>query len=67
MAATSLSVRRGQPVSVCQDGLASRAEQPEPVAPDASFQTVSLQPRAVPLRRTSEVPPTDVTYLEAAG
>ena len=66
-AATSLSVRRAQPVSVCQDGLGSQAEQPDPVAPDALFQTVSPQPRAVAARRTSEVPPTDVTYLEAAG
>ncbi len=54
-------------MSVCHDGLASSAEQPEPEAPEESFQTLSLQPRAVPLRWASEVPPTDVTYLEAAG
>jgi hypothetical protein len=61
-AATSLLVRREQPVSVCQDGLASSAEQPEPVP----FQTVSLQPREF-AAADSEVPPTAVTYREAAG
>ena len=52
-----------QPVSACQDGLASYAEQPEPVP----LQVVSVQPRTVPLARVSVVPPTAVTSGEAAG
>ena len=65
---TSLSVRRAQPVSVCQDGLALSAEQPEPVpSPPALLpQTVSVQPRAL-VAVVSEVPPTAMTYGEAAG
>ena len=57
-AATSLSVRWLQPLSVCQDCLASKREQPEPVAPYPLSQTVSFQPRAVPFATDSEVPPT---------
>ena len=49
-------------VSVCQDGLASYFEQPLP----APFHTVSVQPRER-LSRLSVVPPTAVTYGEAAG
>ncbi len=62
-AETSASVRRAQPVSVCQDGLGSYGEQPEPVpSPPALLpQTVSVQPREL-RRRVSEVPPTAVTY-----
>src|SRR5271165_5776638 len=53
-AATSLSVRLAQPVSVCQVGLGSYALQP-PLVPDASTgrvslaspQTVSDHPRAL--------------------
>src|SRR5215472_6208513 len=67
-AATSLSARSAQPVSVCQDGLASSAEQPEPVPspPAALPQTVSAQPRVLDAG-VSEVPPTAVTYWDAAG
>jgi hypothetical protein len=59
---TSLLVRLVQPVSVCQDGLGSSAEQPEPVP----SQTDSVQPRLLE-SVLSEVPPTAVTYCEAAG
>ncbi len=67
-AATSLLVRLLQPVSVCQDGLGSSAEQPDPVPlpPAPEPQTVSVQPREL-AAELSEVPPTAVTYCEAAG
>ena len=39
-------------------------EQPEPAPP---LQTVSLQPRVVPVALASDVPPTAVTYFEEAG
>ena len=67
-AATSLSVRRAQPVSVCQDGLELSAEQPEPVpSPPALLpQTVSAQPREL-VAVDSDVPPTATTSGEAAG
>src|SRR5215469_13047742 len=66
-AATSLSVRREQPVSVCHDGFASSAEQPAPVPSVLEvLQTLSVQPREL-LAVLSEVPPTEVTNCEAAG
>ena len=51
-----------------EGGLASNFEQPEPVpSPPALLpHTVSVQPRALPLR-VRLVPPTAVTYCEAAG
>src|SRR3954470_1377324 len=61
-AETSATVRRAQPVSVCQAGLATKALQPLP----APLQAVSVQPRAL-LARTRCVPPTAVTKREAAG
>src|SRR5215467_168176 len=63
-AETSLLARRAHWVATpaCQDGLASTAEQPEPVP----LQTVSAQPRVV-AALVSEVPPTAVTNREAAG
>src|SRR2546430_16438673 len=61
-AETSATVRREQPVSVCQDCFASYAEQPLP----APLQAVSVQPRP-PVVRLRVVPPTAVTYREAAG
>ncbi len=54
---TSATVRFEQPEPVCQDGLGSNAEQPEP-APDHA---VSLHPRKFDAR-VSDVPPTAVTY-----
>src|SRR5580693_1794681 len=64
---TSLSVRILQPVSVCQEGLASSAEQPDPVPSVLDvLHTLSVQPRAL-LACFSEVPPTEVTNCEAAG
>src|SRR5262249_4426489 len=61
-ALTSATVRRVQPVSCCQVGLATTAEQPLP----APFHTVSVQPRPpVAVRRL--VPPTAVTNRDAAG
>ncbi|MFD7020907.1 hypothetical protein [Streptomyces sp. NPDC059928] len=67
-AETSATVRLEQPVSVCQDGFGSYAEQPEPapLPPELVPQTDSDQPREL-LSRLSEVPPTAVTYWEAAG
>src|SRR6266700_4103321 len=59
---TSLLVRLAHPVSACQAGLGSSAEHPEPVPPHA----VSAQPRAAADVR-SDVPPTAVTYWDAAG
>src|SRR3954451_14377942 len=59
---TSATVRRGQPASVCHEGMVTKPEQPEP-APD---QAASLQPRALPAR-VRLVPPTAVTHWEAAG
>ena len=61
-AETSATVRFAQPLSVCQLGLVSYAEHPDP-APDHA---VSDHPRAV-ASRVSEVPPTAVTYRDAAG
>jgi hypothetical protein len=61
-------VRLVQPVSVCRLGLVSYAEQPEPVPSVLLvFQTVSVQPRVVEVALVSAVPPTEVTYCEAAG
>ncbi|MYS61810.1 MULTISPECIES: hypothetical protein [Streptomycetaceae] len=60
-------MRLAQPVSFCQDGFGSYAEQPEPVpSPGLVFQTTSFQPRELDAR-TSEVPPTEVTYGELEG
>lgn len=51
-----------QPVSVCQDGFGSYSEQPDP----EFGQTVSVQvPLSLPA--VSRVPPTAVTYCDAAG
>src|ERR1043166_9414599 len=61
-AATSATVRREQPASVCQLGFVMYALQPLP----APLQTVSLKPRAL-LSRVRVVPPTAVTYRDAAG
>ena len=65
-AATSFSVRRGHPVSFCQDGLASNREQPEPVAPLPEFALHAVSElRVYPLLLVpptcSVVPPTVVT------
>jgi hypothetical protein len=49
-------------VSFCQLGFEMYALQPLP----APLHTVSLQPRVL-LARLSDVPPTAVTYCEAAG
>src|SRR3954453_3940460 len=57
------NVRFPQPVSVCQDGLGSKALQPLP-APDHAD---SVQPRAVDVLRVSDVPPTAVRNGEEAG
>lgn len=65
-AATSATVRLAQPLSLCQDGLGSKAEQPEPAPSEEVDQTDSLQPRAL-FARFSAVPPTAVTYWDAAG
>ena len=67
-AATSLSVRFRQPPArassaVCQAGLGSNSEQPDPVPAHA----LSAQPRAVPGARSRVVPPTDVTNCDEAG
>ena len=61
-AATSATVRRAQPASVCHVGLEMNALQPLP----APFHTVSVNPRAL-AARLSEVPPTAVTNWDAAG
>ena len=60
-------VRRAHPVSVWNEGFASYREQPLP-APSVKFvdHTASVHPRAL-LVRDSFVPPTAVTYGEAAG
>jgi hypothetical protein len=60
---TSATVRRAQPVSVCHAGLVSKALHPLP----APLHALSLQPRAVPGARVSDVPPTAVTKRDAAG
>src|SRR5262249_24951478 len=65
-AATSATVRIEQPLSVCQAGLASTIEQPLPGPPKVLCQTDSDQPRAL-TSRTRAVPPTAVTYCDAAG
>ena len=59
---TSATVRLAQPASVCTVGLPSNAEQPLP----APLHAVSDQPRVF-CACSSEVPPTDVTNLDAAG
>src|ERR671930_2046024 len=61
-AETSATVRREQPVSVCQAGFASNALQPLP----APLHALSVQPRVDELR-VSEVPPTAVRKRDAAG
>src|SRR5205823_8850684 len=61
-AATSVTVRREQPASVCQLGFEMYALQPLP----APLQTVSLKPRAL-ASRLRVVPPTAVTNCDAAG
>ena len=76
-AATSFSVRFGQPSGPmstglrCHDGLAVSGEQPDPVPPVAAGsvlpQAVSVQCREPEDARRSVVPPTDVTYCRAAG
>src|SRR6476619_3931904 len=74
-AETSATVRPEQPASCCHAGFGSQSEQPLP-APSASFgstpgnrlpHTLSLQPRLIVGSLTSSVPPTDVTYGDAAG
>src|ERR1700722_18811893 len=70
-AATSLSIRREQPVrpsAVCQDGCGSTEEQPDPVPsePAEVFHTDSVQPRAFEAV-LSLVPPTATTFGEVAG
>src|SRR5262245_9748711 len=67
-AATSFCVRFRQPVvafasALCQEGLTSSVEQPEPV----SAQAVSAQCRVLTELRTRLVPPTDVTYGRSPG
>src|SRR5262245_29209698 len=61
-AATSATVRLEQPLSLCHAGYASYSEQPLP----APLHTDSDQPRALE-SRTRLVPPTAVTYCDAAG
>ena len=66
----SATVRLAQPVSFCQDGLASYAEQPEPAPPFALFvepHTASTQPRVDDDDLVSDVPPTAVTSADDAG
>ncbi len=62
VAATSATVRPAQPLSLCQVGLGNTAEQPL----ESLGQTDSTQPRVLSAR-TRLVPPTAVTYSEAAG
>src|SRR5690242_10952669 len=62
-AETSATVRRAQPVSFCQVGFAYTALHPLP----APLQAVSVKPRAVAVLRVKVVPPTAVTFGEAAG
>src|SRR5581483_5130448 len=66
-AETSATVRLEQPVSCWNEGFGSTAEQPLP-APSVEEvdQTDSVQPRAL-LARDRLVPPTAVTYCDAAG
>src|SRR5882724_636654 len=61
-ALTSAIVRRAQPLSVCQDCFATKAEQPLP----APLHAVSVQPRVL-LALVRLVPPTAVTNRDAAG
>src|SRR3954452_7318947 len=61
-AATSLIVRRAQAGSCCHEGLAMYAEQPLP----APLHTVSVR-RVPSALRVSDVPPTAVSVLNAAG
>src|SRR5204863_1770406 len=61
-AETSAIVRREQPVSCCQLGLAYTVLQPLP----APLHTVSVQPRVL-LAVLSDVPPTAVTCGDDAG
>src|SRR5579859_3966200 len=66
-AETSATVRFLQPVSACQVGFGSKLAHPEPAPSRADAdQADSLQPRAL-LAGTSDVPPTAVTYGDAAG
>ena len=53
-------------ITLCQAGLASEAEHPEPVPPLELCQTDSLQPRAAD-ERVRCVPPTATTRGELAG
>src|SRR3954451_21572643 len=72
---TSATVRPEQPASCCHAGFGSQSEQPMPAPSASSGSTpaqrlphpLSLQPRAVVGSLTSSVPPTAVTYGEAAG
>src|ERR1700678_206147 len=69
---TSSSVRFRQPSGAlasarCQDGLGSKAEQPDPVpCPLDEPQTVSDQPRLL-FACLSVVPPIAVTYCRSVG
>ena len=67
-AATSLSVRKAQPVSVCQAGFGSDALHPPPLPRprSGSSQTCSDQPRAFDAF-LKLVPPTPTTLGEDAG
>ncbi len=65
-AETSATARFAQPVSCWKAGLGSMVEQPLPGPPYWLCQTLSDQPRAL-LSLVSAVPPTEVTYCEAAG
>src|SRR5580692_6717372 len=62
-AATSLSVRSAQPLSVCQAGLAMYRVQPLPVSPH----TDSRQPRPASPSASRLVPPTAITLDRSAG
>ena len=53
-------------MSTCQVGLVSYAEQPLPGPPSALPQADSAQPRVLE-SRVKLVPPTAITYGEAAG
>jgi hypothetical protein len=55
-AATSVTVRFLQPLSVCQGGLEMKALQPLLVAPLVLFHTVSIQLRVVVASFSREVP-----------
>ncbi len=55
-------MRLAQPVSLCQAGLGSYAEQPEPVPLHTSSLDHVLSPFSCRV-----VPPTAVTYWDAAG